>query len=84
MEDKRYRQRIAAFTSLMRESGLDVLLLAKPANMIYLTGWPWSCSRRGASSSTGSPGRPIRGGHCDWSPRGRRSFLHPLEEVFAK
>jgi Xaa-Pro aminopeptidase len=38
MEDKRYRQRIAACTSLMRESGLDVLLLTKPANMTYLTG----------------------------------------------
>ena len=38
MEAERHRERIARCTALMRESGLDVLLLTKPANMTYLTG----------------------------------------------
>ena len=38
MEAERHRERIARCTSLMRSSGLDVLLLTKPANMTYLTG----------------------------------------------
>ena len=38
MEAERHRERIARCTSLMRGSGLDVLLLTKPANMTYLTG----------------------------------------------
>ncbi|MGO8685369.1 MAG: M24 family metallopeptidase [Thermoleophilia bacterium] len=38
MEAERHRQRIARCTTLMRDSGLDVLLLTKPANMTYLTG----------------------------------------------
>jgi Xaa-Pro aminopeptidase len=38
MEAERHRERIARCTSLMRDDGLDILLLTKPANMTYLTG----------------------------------------------
>jgi len=33
-----YSERVARCTGLMKTAGLDVLLLAKPANMAYLTG----------------------------------------------
>lgn len=38
MESERYRERINRCTGLMRDSGLDLLLLTKPSNMRYLTG----------------------------------------------
>ncbi len=33
-----YSERVARCAGLIKEAGLDVLLLAKPANMAYLTG----------------------------------------------
>ncbi len=33
-----YQDRVQRCASLMKEAGLNVLLLAKPANMFYLTG----------------------------------------------
>ena len=33
-----YSERVARCAGLMKAAGLDVLLLAKPANMAYLTG----------------------------------------------
>ena len=38
MKDARYENRLGKCTRLMEETGLDVLLLTKPANMFYLTG----------------------------------------------
>lgn len=38
MEDTRFEERLARCSRHMKEAGLDVLLLAKPANMAYLTG----------------------------------------------
>lgn len=38
MTDQPYRQRLERCGRLMKEAGLDALLLAKPANMFYLTG----------------------------------------------
>ena len=35
-----YAERVIRCTGLMKEARLDVLLLAKPANMAYLTGIP--------------------------------------------
>src|SRR5512138_3335921 len=38
MRDQPYSGRLAKCSVLMKEAGLDVLLLTKPANMFYLTG----------------------------------------------
>lgn len=38
MKADRYRQRLAKCSNLMKDSGLHVLLLTKPANMFYLPG----------------------------------------------
>jgi Xaa-Pro aminopeptidase len=38
MENARFKKRLAKCSRHMKEAGLDVLLLAKPANMAYLTG----------------------------------------------
>jgi len=38
MIHKAYQKRLGRCTSLMKRTGLDVLLLSKPANMFYLTG----------------------------------------------
>ena len=38
MIEKPYANRVARCAGLMKAAGLDVLLLAKPANMAYLTG----------------------------------------------
>lgn len=38
MNDQRYKKRLEKVSHHMKESGLDVLLLTKPANMFYLTG----------------------------------------------
>ena len=38
MEKSIYQNRLEKCAKLMKEAGLDVLLLAKPANMAYLTG----------------------------------------------
>ncbi len=38
MIDNRYRERLDKCSNLMKEMGLDALLLTKPANMFYLTG----------------------------------------------
>jgi len=39
-----YKERLKKCSSLMKKEGLDVLLLAKPANMFYLTGDGRLCS----------------------------------------
>ncbi len=38
MSNSRYRERLEKCGQLMKEAGLDALLLTKPANMFYLTG----------------------------------------------
>src|SRR5512136_3508488 len=38
MEPKTHRDRVGRCAGLMKEAGLDVLLLTKPSNMFYLTG----------------------------------------------
>lgn len=38
VDANRYRTRVEKCTHLMKEAGLDALLLTKPANMFYLTG----------------------------------------------
>ena len=38
MNKKVYRERLRRCSALMKNEGLDVLLLTKPANMFYLTG----------------------------------------------
>src|SRR4030066_793488 len=38
MDRIHYQERLQKCTQLMKAAGLDVLLLAKPANMAYLTG----------------------------------------------
>ncbi len=38
MDKNSYRERLRKCTQLMKKAGVDVLLLAKPANMAYLTG----------------------------------------------
>jgi|GEM_PF-2468547 len=70
-----YSERVARCAGLMKAAGLDVLLLAKPANMAYLTGdgrlcapaarprlFPW---REGAAAA---------GDQCGY----RRRELRPL------
>ena len=38
MNRNTYQERLQKCTQLMKAAGMDVLLLAKPANMVYLTG----------------------------------------------
>ena len=38
MNDRVYRQRVQRCNEMMREEGINVLLLTKPSNMFYLTG----------------------------------------------
>ena len=38
MVTQRYQDRLKRCSRLMKEAGLDALLLTKPANMYYLTG----------------------------------------------
>ena len=38
MDSIRYQERLQKCTQLMKAAGMDILLLAKPANMAYLTG----------------------------------------------
>jgi len=44
MNSRTYRERLKKCSSLLEKEGLDVLLLAKPANMFYLAGDGRLCS----------------------------------------
>ena len=74
-----YSERVARCAGLMKAAGLDVLLLAKPANMAYLTGdgrlcapatrprlFPW---REGAAAA---------GDQCGYRRRELRPLYRPL------
>lgn len=58
-----YRRRVERCGSLMKASGLDALLLAKPANMFYLTGDGRLCSyallTQGGKVALGVPGTDL-------------------------
>ena len=56
-----YSERVARCAGLMKAAGLDILLLAKPANMAYLTGEGRLCAYAMITKEGKGPRRPLDG-----------------------